>query len=238
MVRGVQGICWAAEQSRRHHDVRQKSVNVTLRRHVLQQLFLGSRAIPEKSLDIDKTLINRASFVDLMTGTEQEPARKLYLAWLERRTNPKATQEGLRGALHVELPEILLLVRKRIAQPKVEATTLGTLLLILGNRGEKKTDASEIEKYLNNRDTYANLSFSSGGRTSAQIRDLAAAMLLKLHGEDPEKYGFGTDQTIAWWVGKDPAPFVEVSIFDSDEKRDAAFKKFQEWRDRTVKNGK
>lgn len=210
-------------------NMRVQSLKVISQQDILQHLFLGAKSIPQNTKDISENLVHQPALIDLLSGSEQSAGRKLFLAWLERRTNTDSLQMGLSGSLFVNMPEILPLARKRIAEPKLDVKTRSILLKILGNRGDK-SDLPTIEKYLDNREVFSSATYTNGTTATGQIRDLAAVMYLKLHGEDPEKHGFDVVETIAWWVGKDPAPYTDVSIFDAEIKRDQALFNFNFWR--------
>jgi hypothetical protein len=213
--------------------IRKKSADVVLRTHVLTALFLGSRTVPEKTSDGDKVrvIVDSAAFIDLIRGDEKEPVRKLYLSWLEKRTGPAAVKTSLHAALYGSIPEAIPFARKRIADPKVDPAVLGTLVLVLGNHGDK-SDAKRLVAFKDDERVCYEYKLVRGGTVTTQVRDVAAAMLLKLHGQDMDEFGFDSVQTMAWWVGKDPAPFTGVSTFDTDAKRTAALKKTWEWLDK------
>jgi hypothetical protein len=98
--------------------------------------FLGSIALPERAddpADVDHVL--RASFIDLAGGPLKEPFRKLFVAWLECRKEPKAAKAGLYAALYTGIPDVVGVARRRVLDAKAPAVATGTALLVLGHHG-------------------------------------------------------------------------------------------------------
>jgi hypothetical protein len=199
---------------------------------VVAVLFLGARSLPVEAKDPSAEWSLRASFADGAKGPQKEPLRKLFAAWLDRRTDPETIRAGLETALFASVPNALPIARRLAADPKLTAPAKGLAVLIVGNHGTKddlplltacRPDARPYFEY-----TTLN---KNKERFEIQVRDLAAAMSLHLSGQDFEKYGFQRIELHIWWVVSGPAPIKKISWFDTGEARDAALKKAWDWLD-------
>ena len=212
--------------------IRKRSLAVVSKGQVVAALFLGARPVPQNTVDSELVrFVESAAFIDLANGADKESVRKLYLAWLQQRTNAKALELGFRAALYGNISEVVPLARKKFEEEKLPPSVLGELMIVLGNHG-KADDLPRLKKYRTDERVYSEYKTGRGAVHSSQIRDAAAAMSLKLHGQDIDAFDFDSAQYIAWWVGKDPAPFVGLSQFDTDERRTKALKKAWEWLDK------
>ena len=195
-------------------------------------LFLGTHSLPKGAKDPSASWALRASFADGVKGPQKEPLRKLFAAWLDRRTDPETIHDGLETALFASVPDALPIARRLVADPKLSAPTKGVAVLIVGNHGTKddlpllNACRSDVRPYYE----YTTLD-KNKQRFEIQVRDLAAAMSLHLSGQDFVKYGFQLIELHIWWVVSGPAPIKKIGWFDTGEARDAALKKAWDWLD-------
>lgn len=200
---------------------------------VLAVLFLGSFALPEKAAD--PTAVYPAlqtAFLDLVGGPNKAPARRLFVAWLDRRRDSGAVMYGLQeGALHGAVAEAVPSARRLLDDPKTPSGVLGPAALVVGNFGAPAADLPRLAKLRDDARPCLQPNLSQVGREHTEVRDAAAAMSLLLRGEDFERYGFRRVVHQSKHGGRDEAPFKAPHWFDADADRDAALKKAWAWLD-------
>jgi hypothetical protein len=196
-------------------------------------LFLGS--LPRAAGAADPPEVERvlvAGFADLVRGRQRVPARKLFAAWLDRRTGPAAIQSGLEAALYAGVAEAVPVARRLAADPKAPGAVAGTAALVLGHHGAR-ADLSRLSALREDGRAYLVLSGLPGEPDlELQVREVAAAMSLMLRGQDPGAHGFDQTRHSTWWAGPGPAGFTTPNPFELAEARAAALTKAWEWLDK------
>lgn len=231
----------ARRDDRVESPLRKKSLLVVSRKALLRTLFLGSRTVPMGSIDTDSVtaFVLSATMVDLASEEDAEPVRKLYAAWLKARKSTKAKSTGISFGLYVISPELLPIAREWSADEKLDPKILMNCLLLLGNHGDD-SDYSRILKFrsderIASESTYRDAAKNFELKLTLQLRDIAAGMALTLGKQEVKSFGFHSIETIAWWLGPDPAPFVSLTPFGNEAHRDAAHVKAKPWIEQKLK---
>jgi hypothetical protein len=178
---GFQGQVMSKDGMDRMRDASRKAVGAG---DVALILYLG--AFPSPAGAADSAEVNpvlRAGFIDLVIGPFRAPARTLFAAWLDRRTDPAAVQGGLMQALYVDIKEAVPAARKFAADPKAAGRVAGTAALVLGNLGAKD-DLAVLSRLREDTRPYQTYRTVKGQVSDIQVRDVAAAMSLVLRGRD------------------------------------------------------
>jgi hypothetical protein len=176
-----------------------------------------------------------ASFMDLARGPLREPFRKLFLAWLERQTEAGDLVAGLDASLCAPIPEAVPVARRVLKEPKVMKATVGRAILLLGHQGGVE-DLSRISVFRADARNYQPWQGANGEKMEVQVRDIAAAMSLKIRRRDPADYGFKAFRMSPWW--SEPAFYETPVAFPTTEAREAAHKKAWAWLDEKAKGPK
>ena len=184
--------------------VREASRNAVPATDVAAVLFLGSFLLPEGTTD--PATVNQlleASFIDLTSGPLKRPARKLFVAWLERRKEDAALNTGLEAALLGGIPEAVHVARRVAADPKASGRVTGMAILVLGNHGGSEDLALLADRRDDTRPQFEYTTLNKE-RFEVQVREVAAAMSLLLRGQDFSKYGFEGRRLDSLVVGTGP----------------------------------
>jgi hypothetical protein len=203
-------------------------------------LFLGSYALPaveKDASDVDAVL--KASFLDVANlDGFKEPFRKLFVTWLENRRDEKAVKSGLSGAMFAIIPEAVPIARRVIADPKAEASLLGTSALMLGNFGSLD-DLALLEKLRNDARLYSTVLTQkiADEVVQVQVRDQAIGMCIQLRNRKTrfETSGFEFGSPSPWWGALYSRPYKSVQQFESDKARETAHVKAWAWLERQAK---
>ena len=196
-------------------------------------LFLGSFPPPAGAADPgDLHYILTASFYDLVTGPRKEPARKLFAAWLDRRTAPEAVDQGFYAARAAAVREAAPVARRWAADPKANVGVVGHALVVLGNLGTA-ADLPLLSKFRDDArpDTISSAADENGQPVEGQVRERAAALSLLLRGQDFKTYGFPDARWHPWYGSPDVPADWDAGGFKRAADRDAALKKAWEWLD-------
>lgn len=198
---------------------------------IVTVLFLGTFELPAGVVDPAQVHhVLRAAFIDLVTGPLKDSARKVYVAWLDRRRDPKALEVGLDAALFGAIHQAVPTARRVAADKEAPGSVVGSALMVLGTHG----GLEELSRLSARRDdARAHSAFTTAGglKYEIQVREVAAAMSLGLRGEDVAKRGLPRIDVMAWWVGPDPAPYKALSRIEKSEDRDAILRRAWEWLD-------
>jgi RNA polymerase sigma factor (sigma-70 family) len=160
------------------------------------------------------------------------PMRKLFHAWGINRRHPESISYALDGALLYEIQDYLPFARKLAADPKAPVRIRGDALLIIGQFGDQ-TDLPLLTRYLSDASVYKKPMGDSDA--IAQIRDVAATMMLKLCGRRPDEFGFlyGLCNPDAYVNHK---YYMIARGFTDGAARDSAHAKAKAWRDKQLKS--
>jgi RNA polymerase sigma factor (sigma-70 family) len=199
---------------------------------VATALFLGVYPLAAGAKDpAEAHSLFKAGFAVGVEGPQKDPLRKLFAAWLDRRTDPTAIRAGLDGALFCGVGEAAPVARRVLADKKATPGLTGKALLVLGHHGARDDLPLLTARRTDDRPTTEQQTATA----NTQVRDVAAAMALRLLDEDFEKYGFEPMDYIHWQIRPDIAPFRGVGGFATDEARTAAHKKAWDWIDKQPK---
>jgi hypothetical protein len=201
-------------------------------------LFLGALAdLPADADPGDVDHVLRATFIDLSGSVEKDEFRKLFAAWLARRRNPKAVQAGLEAALYAAIPDAVKTARKVAADPKAPPGPAAAALTVLGHYGGHE-DLSLLSRWRDEARPVAGGPAGDGAmyvapvRDWAQVRDVAAAMSLRLRGRGPEEFGFPMACWVGHWFGPDRPPFETIRDVVPAAVREWAQTRAWEWLDK------
>jgi hypothetical protein len=195
---------------------------------VVLVLFLGSLAKADGVADpanVDEVVT--VSFSDFCEGQLKEPFRRLFVAWLNARRDPKAINTGLYAAVYASIPEALPVARRIVADRNAAASITGVALLVLGNHGT----ANDLPRLAVYREDVRVFEKSANGKSEIQVRDVATAASLRLRGQEISMFGFEVNHLFTWWVPGGTA-LKTVGYFETPSARDAALKKSWEWLDK------
>jgi hypothetical protein len=224
-------------------DDRSKAMQNALREalppaEIAAVLFLGRHITPAGVKDPDcPRFFFSAGFAAAVEGSMSKEFKKLFAGWLDRRQNAIALQAGLTASLNFALKEGVPMARRVLADKATSPQLVDKALLVIGHHGTQD-DLPLLGRFRN--DDRVTSTAHAPGPVGAplgakigdrQVRDLAAAMSLQLAGQDFEKYGYGSDTFLNWFIRPGEAPFRSVTMIKSDEERAAALKKAWAWLD-------
>jgi hypothetical protein len=197
---------------------------------VILVLYLGSFALPDGALDPPEVAkLLGPTFFDLATGAEKRPFAKLFSAWLGRRRDPEAVQSGLEAAVITGLPEAASTARRVVTDPEASATAAGTAVLFLGRHGTRQDLALLSARRADSR-LFTVLDARPGGTLECEVRDLATASSLALHGQDVSNWLTQRNWTV-WWAHPDHRPVKVPASFSDVGVRQTTIAKASGWLD-------
>jgi hypothetical protein len=136
--------------------------------------------------------------------------------------------------MRYDLKEGLVPAKELLSQPGMPHHYKQFALLGLAKLGSKE-DMPLVEKNLDDKTPCSSMPVRQGDKKivyQTQIRDVALAAAIHLHGQDPKKFGFEKAQANTQTL------FTTNSLgFVSDETRAAAREKWDQFRAREVKDG-
>lgn len=166
------------------------------------------------------------SAASLKNDRRAEVCRKILARWVGRDVSSVYASTNLALALKYNLKEGLspAVATLKRGKTREDPTARCLAMLLVGEFGNKEHLAI-LEPFLD--DSIPR--FDSGGGNQpiqAQVRDIALAMSVKLAGQDPKQFGF-----TRWQDVKDlPASPLLTLGFRNQAERDAAFKKWNDWK--------
>jgi hypothetical protein len=216
----------------RRYLLREASRNAAPPEDVALALYLGTFPLPDRAANpADDYPPLTAGFADLVTGPQKGPARKLFTAWLDRRTDAPAVRCGLESALYAGIADALPVARRLAADPKAGGAVVGTAALVLGNLGDKE-DLARLSALRADTRVYLQYKVAKGEDRQVQVRDIAAAMSLALRGQNFTSYAFQATQRYVYWEAAGQPRFMDLTPFQSAADREAALKKAWAWLDK------
>ena len=198
---------------RRHHDGHavEPEVEITPERAFLDHaLEIAIRRGDEAHVDDARVHVTDRSHLPVfvagkpLRGPFGGPLAKLFVAWLEKRSDDGVIQSGLDIVFCHALSDALPLARRVAADEKRPAKTRAAALPVLGRLGTA-ADAAACTPLLGDESLFA--SYDTGGyvdratpnkKRSVQVRDVAAAVALALGGADPRTHGFTAADEPTW----------------------------------------
>jgi hypothetical protein len=197
---------------------------------VLVLLLGAARKADEKSGPVGLYEVLSANFMTLARGPLKEPFHKLFLTWLDCQTEPSALENGLEAGMWAPVPGVAPVARRVVKDPKAVETRLAAhALLALGHYGTRD-DLARLGAFRADARVYHVYRRVRGDPLEVQVRDVAAAMSLKLRGEDAAKHGFREAPFKSWW--SEPRSYAAPLPFESAEARTEAHKNVWEWLDK------
>jgi hypothetical protein len=118
--------------------------------------------------------------------------KRLYAAWLAARREPVAQRIGLKRAASFEIAETIPTARAIAADEKRDVGDRVTALIVVAQSGDR-ADVALCEPLFKSEVVYHTTNYSDAkGQypVITQVRDVAVAMALVLHGEEPIDYEY------------------------------------------------
>lgn len=193
-------------------------------------LLLDESAGDETSFERVALIHNLLSNIQLQQtiGAEPDttPAMRLLKRWVQRDPGEPIRQYKLRIAMQYGFgPEALDLSRKTLVSNVNSRSSdpVATAMLAVGRYGTAE-DAANLVPYLDD-DEICHTWFNGAAQSiKIQVRDVATAVTLHLHGQDPKTFGFEFAQR------DDDSLFAIYTLgFEEDDDRGAALRKFAQW---------
>jgi hypothetical protein len=195
-------------------------------------LFIGRTGLPVgvKDATLPHWIIS-TGFADGVGGPMGPQFRKLYAAWLDHRRDSAAIRAGINASLIFALKEGVPTARRLATDKATDPKLIAQALLVIGHHGARDDLALLREFRKDERKTTTIMPVQGGQVDTNPLSDIAAAMSLQLSGQDFEKFGFGSDTLLHWYIRDGAAPYRGVSGFDKEADREAALKKAWAWLD-------
>lgn len=158
----------------------------------------------------------------LRNGELAAPFRKVFFAWAENRTDVNSISQTLSVIQNINMKEGLEFAVKVMKMKDLQIWTRAQALTCVGKMGTKE-QLPAFEALFEDKTQVTNIQWNNI-MISTQINDISLAMAVHLSGQAHKDYGFDALQTqpgLLWayhYLG-----------FSSEEKRTAAFKKYQDW---------
>jgi RNA polymerase sigma factor (sigma-70 family) len=136
-------------------------------------------------------------YSNLMTmprdSTVFDAEKRLYAAWLATRREPDAIRMGLLRATQFEIREAILTARALVADEKLPISDRVTALFVVMLSGDK-ADAALCAPFFKDESVYHETRYTDKDQKATavitQVRDVAVAVALILHGEEPAEYDY------------------------------------------------
>lgn len=158
--------------------------------------------------------------------------RKMLISYLDQPLNPwSASNFLLLGNL--ELPEGVAIAKKAL-KGKPDPYAKVTAIALLGKLGTK-ANLADIEPFLSDTGVCSAVQFGNNPKITTQVRDVALATSIQLNGLSLNDYGFPYLKMFP--QGANIQVFMSPNVFgfSDDAGRAAAFKKWNEWREKQKK---
>ena len=158
--------------------------------------------------------------------------RKMLVSYLDQ---PPTAWSGSNFYLlgHLDLPEGVEIARKAL-KGKPDTHSKSSAIALLGKLGSK-ANLADIEPFLSDTGVFSAVQFGNNPKITTQVRDVALATSIQLNGLSLNDYNFPYLKMFPQ-VGNVQV-FMSPTVFGfSDEAaRTAAFKKWNEWREKNKK---
>jgi RNA polymerase sigma factor (sigma-70 family) len=179
-------------------------------------------------------------------GPLAAPLKKLTVKWLEKRREKDALRAGLILALRYDIPDALPEARSVLAKVRDQTFDIHTntaasvalvgefgtpadVPLLLPHLADERTHVgiiTELPKGITGNEGFSIADLPGVKKLDCQIRDLAAAAVLKLSGVDPEKSGFPKWPERKYSDGSPKSPTMMTGVgFRTAAERAAAFER-------------
>ena len=175
--------------------------------------------------------LQHATFANAITSNgHKEILRRLLTSWFGRKED-WLLHYNLPLAMKYESKEALALAERGLRGPATNSYVRQlAILMIVKFRDETRMPL--VERCLDDKTVYTNWQPANNVMVQSQVRDIALAALLLVHKQDPKEFGFDRLQL-------DPQMVLQAysAGFENEEKRAAAFAKWEEFRAAQKKNG-
>jgi hypothetical protein len=199
-------------------------------------LFLGRNPIPNGESDpAPPYYFFSTGFEEGIRGAANHQACALFGAWFSQRRDPAAIKNGLMAALAFELKDAIPTARRVATTKTTDPGVIACALIVIGHHGTREDLPLVYSFRKDDRPTMTIFSAKGEWVKTMPLGDVAAAMALRLYGEDFEKYGFEGKATNYPHIRDRLASYHGLVPFKSEEARAAALKKAWEFLDRQPK---
>jgi hypothetical protein len=165
--------------------------------------------------------------------------RRLYAAWLARRTAPQPLQIGLRLAFYHRLAEVLPTALAHAGNDKLDPAARGFALLVVSRVGAAEHLPLVEKAFADARVFHMNNFTFKDGKSKAietRVSDTAVAAALRIGKQDPADFGFTFMEMYRTNSLRDATEHSLLGFFqDDDAARQAAHKRAREWLARRAK---
>lgn len=202
------------------------------RSEVLAFLFLGSDPHCRQGTTGNfyygpsSLFLSSTHLTGLISGaTASDAAKKVFLGWLENERHLLLRRRGYAAAANADLKEAGPLALQ-VAADKALAPAARAYPLIAAARLFRAEDVKDLEKLMDDKTIVGRTSINGEAHT-AEMRDIALAIALQAAGREPADFGFDR-------LRNNPKGMAVscIGCALSDKKRDEAFKKWREWKDK------
>jgi hypothetical protein len=202
---------------------------------------LGALLLVEsKRKVIDQKISPQVYSLILMLGqqpsfpaAENEPIRKILVAWMDSRTDALDLQMNLTLFRSLKLPSEVLArsVEKLLKSPNAATYDRMNALGLLASTGNRN-HLPVLEMAMNDESEWLQTIYRNGQREvkKIQLRDIALAMSVVLTEQKPSDYGLDFSSTTGTAAPTGNMKYQHLYYrFPDDDARQAGFKKWQEW---------
>jgi hypothetical protein len=189
-----------------------------------------SKSISSNNFNPVSNFLLQQPFQNALRDGEQAAAfRKLFFAWAENRTDINSISQALQVVQQMNLKEGMEFALKMMKSKDLQIWTRATAMIAVGKLGGKE-HVPELAAMFGDKTQVTNIQWNNVV-INTQVNDIALAMAVHLTGQSHKDYGFDALQSqpgMLWayhYLG-----------FSADEKRVAAFKKWDAWSESQKKN--
>jgi hypothetical protein len=187
--------------------------------------------IPTQQRYLIFNLLYQPSAQSSLRSCASSPFKRIVLAWMERQADDEsALSQVFYLVNNLEIREGLGFALRAIHDKKLKGLSLATAMTTVGKFGDKR-HLSVLEAYLDDKTEIGNFNLGNlPGRGAiqgkTQVRDAALAMLVRLTKQSHKDYSFAVSRT----NNEHLLMYANFLGFNSDEERDRAFKKWNDWK--------
>lgn len=183
-----------------------------------------SKNIPANNVNPVSNFLWQQQFQNALKNGEQATAyRKLFFGWAENRTDVNSVSQTLSVVQNNNLKEGLDFAVKVMKMKDQQIWSRAQAMTVVGKMGGKEHVAA-FESMFEDKTQVTTIQWNNV-QLQTQVNDIALAMAAQLSGQQPKDYGFDALQT-------QPSLIFAYHYlgFSTDERRVAAYKKWNEWK--------
>jgi len=158
----------------------------------------------------------------IRNGPAAEPFKKLFLAWMEQRTDVNSVSQCLAMVQQLNIKEGVDFAARVMKNKEMQVYVRAQAATVLGKMGGKE-HITPLEGLLDDDTQVGNFNMN-GQLCITQMRDVALAMIIHLSGQKPQEFGFEFLKNQSNTVFSYP-----YLGFADDKERSAARTKWKEW---------